>query len=99
MFYEDMIDILDHCQTYVPVKDVTREVYVPGREAVQLDDQECYTILLGGDQLSVARARGAQKIRSNSATKRDRLDGLLPVAEDWHAKLCLLEVSVQCTTR
>ena len=24
----------------------------------------------------------------------DRFDGLLPVAEDWHAKVCLLEVRV-----
>jgi len=49
-------------------------------------------ILFGGDQLTVARARGAQGILSNSHTGFDRLEGLVPVVEDWHAKVCILEV-------
>ena len=51
------------------------------------------TTLVGGDCLSVTRARGAQYIRRTSELAVHRLDGVLPVAEDWHAKLCLLEVS------
>ena len=47
---------------------------------------------MGGDCLSVTRARGAQYIRRASELAVHRLDGFLPVAEDWHAKLCLLEV-------
>ena len=50
------------------------------------------TIPVGGDYLSVARARGSQLIRTNSKCSRDKLEGMLPVAEDWHAKLCLLDV-------
>ena len=42
--------------------------------------------------LSVTHARGAQYIRRTSELAVHRLDGFLPVAEDWHAKLCLLEV-------
>ena len=37
--------------------------------------------------------RGAQKICGNSETSEDRFDGVLPVADDWHAKLCFMEVS------
>lgn len=48
--------------------------------------------LVGGDQLTVARIRGAQKIRGNSEKSEDRFDGLLPVAEDWHTKMCFMEV-------
>ena len=47
---------------------------------------------MGGDCLSVTRARGAQYIRRTSELAVHRLDVFLPVAEDWHAKLCLLEV-------
>ena len=91
--YEDMMDILQHLQSYVPSKHVQKEMSVPGREeAVTLDDQEFATTLMGGDQLTVARARGAQLIRSNSSNNEDRLAGLLPAAEDWHTKLCLMQV-------
>ena len=87
-----MIAIAEYAQNYVPVKKVTRVLPVPGEESIQFQDQEYRTTLLGGDLLSIVRARGAQRIRSNSATKKDKLDGLLPVAEDWHGKLCFMEV-------
>ena len=43
--------------------------------------------LLGGDQLTAARARGSIAARRDHQTRRERLQGLLPVAEDWHAYL------------
>lgn len=62
---------------------------VPGSDkVVTMKDQEFATALMGGDQLTVARARGSQLIRSNSGNKQDRLAGILPVSENWHAKLC-----------
>ena len=51
------------------------------------------TTLFGGDQLTAKRARGSQMIRSNSITSSEQINGLLPTAEDWHTKLCFLEVS------
>ena len=51
--------------------------------------------LFGGDQLTVARAIGAQRIRSNS-DGAGCLEGLIPVVEDWHANVCLLGVRVPC---
>ncbi len=35
---------------------------------------------------------GAQYIRSTSELAMHPLDGFMPVAEDWHAKVCFLEV-------
>ena len=43
--------------------------------------------------LTAKRARGAQHIRENSDRKRHRLEGIIPIIEDWHAKMCLVGVS------
>ena len=47
----------------------------------------------GGDQLTAARVRGSQRVRSNGQRGLHRLEGIAPVVEDWHAKGCLLSVS------
>ena len=47
-----------------------------------------------GDYLSVACACGVQYIRRTSELAMHWLDGILPVAENWHAKVCLLEVLI-----
>lgn len=84
-----MIEILEHFKSYIPSFSI--DVSIPGMEEAVQD--KCYaTTLVGGDYLSVARARGAQLIRSNSDLGKDRVDGFLPVAEDWHAKVCFMEV-------
>ena len=38
--------------------------------------------------LTAKRARGSQHVRSNSTRGLDRLEGLTPVTEDWHTKVC-----------
>ena len=40
--------------------------------------------------LTAKRARGAQE---NSDRKRHRLEGIIPIIEDWHAKMCLVGVN------
>lgn len=57
---------------------------------------QMYNLLFGGDQLTVARARGAKKTRKNSTSLDKCLDGLIPCIEDWHAKVVLLEVESCC---
>lgn len=90
--YEGMIRILEALQKYVPSKFVDMKEQVPGTD---LKEEKVFiTTLVGGDLLSAVRARGAIYIRSGSELQEDRLKGLLPVSEDWHAKVCLLEVSV-----
>ena len=95
MYYEDMIKALEHIQHYAPSKEVERELMVPsqtGLETVKLKEKKFSTTIVGGDQLTVSRIRGSQRIRGNSDTSEQRLDGLLPVSEDWHAKMCFMEV-------
>ena len=50
--------------------------------------------MFGGDQLTAARARGSQEARLNSDTCLGRLQGLKPMAEDWHTSVILLIVCV-----
>ena len=83
-----MTEILEHYQTYVP--SLTCEKDIP--EAGLTEDKCFLPTLVGGDYLSVARARGAQLIRSTSELVKHTLGGILPVAEDWHAKVCFMEV-------
>ena len=49
-------------------------------------------MLLGGDQLTAARARTAQRARINSDLHTDAVHGLVPFASDWHADFNLMEV-------
>ena len=57
-------------------------------------------VVFGGDQLTCERATGVQRLRQTGRTKSERLDGFLPTAESWHAKMCLMTVSrmfiIQC---
>ena len=48
-----------------------------------------------GDQLTVERARAAQRARVASDTQEDALNGLEPAAADWHAEANFLQVC-QC---
>ena len=50
-------------------------------------------LCIGGDQKTASRIKGCQRIRSNAERGKDQLKGFVPVIEDWHAKMCLLEVS------
>lgn len=90
---DDMVDIMSHLHQYVPAVEYTRKVFIPTtEETVEVPQARFYSILFGGDQLTVARARGAKKVRVNSVSQITRLDGLIPCAEDWHTKLNLLGV-------
>jgi len=62
-------------------------------ENIEVPHAAFQKIFFGGDQHTVARARGAQKVRVNSVSPQARLEGLIPCAEDWHTKLNLLGVS------
>ena len=94
-----MVEILDSIHEYVPTKRTPQEFDIPnedendGIEHISVPVDHFYHILLGGDQLTVARIRGAQSIRNNSENGQSCLGGFIPVAEDWHAKMCYLKVS------
>ena len=78
---------------YVPMVRVENKVVVhDNTEPVPVQMDYFHAILIGGDQMTCARVRGAQGIRENSMSGRTRLEGLVPVIEDWHAKVCLMQV-------
>ena len=80
-----MIKILQHLQRYIPTKTIPRQ-----HESSSNISQ--HKLLLGGDQLTVARVRGAQIAMCNGSNPVKRLEGFIPVIQDWHAKVVLLEV-------
>ena len=62
-----MVDIMSNLHHYVPTVKYTDNVSIPDvEESVELPHAIFHKILFGGDQLTVAKARGAQKIRMNS---------------------------------
>ena len=76
---KEMAQILDSLNKYVPVhcnSDSTTEngVLVPR--------------VIFGDQLTVARIRGAAVLRSYHTTVEEKLDGFVGTISDWHARLC-----------
>ena len=86
------------------MRDILKEIfyeYVPtaspdcasdgGSDSIQ---ENSFPILFGGDQLTTERARTVKNILSNSDSASSRLEGLIPVSEDWHAKMCLYKVCI-----
>ena len=80
---KEMAEILDSLGTYVPKKCL-------------LDIGEIYKIprVIYGDQLTVARIRGAATLWSSEIDEQKRLDGFTEVISDWHTRLCLVTVCV-----
>lgn len=77
---------------HVPIHASDRQLTVPNGSTLSYDNTTFFEILLGGDQLTVARVTGVQNLCIGHETALDRLEGLVPVVEDWHARVILLEV-------
>ena len=79
--HSEMIDIMHTLHQYVPIQseNVSKKPVV-------------HKALFGGDQLTAARTRGCRDLRLNSDTITGQLQGLIPVAEDWHTSVTLLSV-------
>ena len=91
---DGMVDILTHIHDYVPTKfgHNCHHDEATG-ETINIPVADVHPILIGGDQLTAARVRGAKKAKINSIEASKRLEGLIPVAEDWHVRLNFIEVS------
>ena len=92
----DMIDILTHLHQYVPAVSSTYERLISTGVKVTTEKTAFHRILVGGDQLTAARAKSALKLKLNSQTPLKKLEGIVPVAEDWHTKVNFLKVSHKC---
>ena len=49
--------------------------------------------------LTSARIRGTQALRSTEDKAVERLEGIVPVTEDWHSRMTLMKVSVEVHTQ
>lgn len=80
--------------TLVPTLPAEGLLKLPNGTSINYDDTKFHPILFGGDQLTVARMRGTQALRDTQDKRVDRLDGVIPVVEDWHTRMTLLKVIV-----
>lgn len=92
-----MLEIMTHFHQYVPAVESSKLIYVEDVDmTVSVPQASLHKILLGGDQLTVARARSAMKQRINSPSPAKRMAGFIPAVEDWHIQTILMEVTL-CT--
>ena len=92
MRLDEMCHIMEELHTYVPTVDVTQSCVLQKGMVRKFNEFSFLKILFGGDQLTVARARGAQQLRANDINAVLRLDGVIPTIEDWHARQALMKV-------
>ncbi len=76
--------------SYLPVEG---KHVLPNGNSLAIDNTRFHKILLGGDQFTVARVRGTQALRVSEEKAVDRLEGVIPVVEDWHTRMTLNKVS------
>lgn len=84
--------IMDRFVKLVPQQPDDALAVLPNGDVLEFDNTQFAKILLGGDQLTAARARGTQSIRRTEDTAARRLQGLIAVTEDWHVRMSLMKV-------
>ena len=77
---------------YIPTKSSDATVTLPCGSTHSIDKVQFHHILVGGDQLTVARANGAITLQSTHSNPQHCLHGVIPVIEDWHAKMTFMKV-------
>ena len=90
---DGMAAILTQLHQYVPQFAYLEERHVSNGDVEKVEKAKMHQILLGGDQLTAARARSSVKGKLNSQTPAKQLQGVIPVMEDWHTKANFLGVS------
>ena len=101
LFNENMLGemghILEAYMSLVPTVPSEGQLVLPNGSSLEFDNTRFFKILLGGDQLTVARVRSTQALRQSEDRATDRLEGLIPVVEDWHTRITLLKVRTKHT--
>ena len=90
---EGMVAILTHSSQYVPDALASSEITLSTGGKVVVENHKMHRILFGGDQMTAARARAGIDAKLNGDTKAQRLDGIIPVFEDWHSRTTFMDVS------
>lgn len=91
---DEMAKTLDELNKYIPAIPTDNTIYLPNGTTINHKDFDLIRIPVTGDQVTVARIRGAQSARRSSENSRDRLEGALPFVEDWHTRQVLVMVSL-----
>ena len=89
---DEMTHVLDHYMQLVPKLEANGFLLLANGEKIEFDDTKFNAKLLGGDQLTVVRVRSTQALRDTLDSATQRYEGLIPVIEDWHARVILLQV-------
>ncbi|KAL5484392.1 hypothetical protein EMCRGX_G020883 [Ephydatia muelleri] len=89
---DEMTEILTDLHQYVPCVTQEESASLSTGQVVTKKTEYMHRILIGGNQLTVARMRSAINIKNNSWTATGRLEGFIPVAEDWHTKAIYLDL-------
>ena len=79
-------------ERYLPTKPLLETITLKDGTTRSVDCTKYHQILIGGDQLTVVRVRGAVGMRITHDTPLERLTGMLPVIEDWHGRLTFMKV-------
>ncbi|KAL5467031.1 hypothetical protein EMCRGX_G031198 [Ephydatia muelleri] len=89
---DEMGQIMEILHKYVPCQQSSDEIELASGQLLSVKYTKFLHILMGGDQLTVSRMRSVHEGLENSNCPRERLEGLVPVVEDWHAKVIFLKV-------
>lgn len=91
--YKNKVDeirsIMKNLHKYVPT--ATHQVTYQG-DNTPIIEEFFHGVLFGGDQLTVCQSKAAQAACCNDDNPVEQLEGLIPVFEDWHARLTLMRV-------
>lgn len=87
-----MSQILEQYMHLVPALPVEGHYALRNGSVLTFDDTRFWKVLFGGDQLTVARIRGTQTLRDTQETAQLRLEGVVPVVEDWHSRMTFMKV-------
>ena len=85
---DEMSIILQNIMKLVPSLPSESEVELPDGGKVKYDSTKFFKILLGG------RVRGTQCLFRGIDKAMERLQGVIPVQEDWHARMNFMKVRI-----
>ena len=89
----EMKHVLRHFMKYVPTKEAEGCLVLRNGSQVAFDNTRFNTKLIRGDQLTACHVRGTRLLRDSQDKWVDLFKGLKSVAEDWHARMALMQVN------
>ena len=89
---EEMSQIIEHYIYLVPAIPVEGHYAQRNGNLLTFDDTRFWTVLFGGEQLTVAWIPGTQTLQDTQETAKLCLEGVVPVVKDWHSRTTFMKV-------